>query len=165
MRRMTDTLSGRYANAAGGFSLIELVLTLFFFAIVTAVAVPSFRGYIDNTKLKAAARQIVSDMAETQQRARAENAQYRITLNLDPANTYTVERLTAPTQTQIRTLAEHGGSIRIAATTFTAREVNFQPRGILSEDNRTITLRNGRNSTALITATLAGRTHVQFTMQ
>lgn len=64
---MTDTLSGRYANAAGG-DLVELVLTLFFFAIVTAVAVPSFRGYIDNTKLKAAARQIVSDMAETQQK-------------------------------------------------------------------------------------------------
>ena len=165
MRRMTDTLSGWYANVAGGFSLIELMLALFFFAIVTAIAVPSFRGYIGNTKLKAAARQIVSDMAETQQKARAENAQYRITLNLDPANTYIVERLTAPVQTQIRTLAEHGSGIRIAATTFTAREVNFQPRGILSEDNRTITLRNSRNSTALITATLAGRTHVQFTMQ
>ena len=148
-----------------GFTLVELVLALLFFAIVTAIALPSFRGYIENTKLKAAARQIVSDMAEAQQRAKAENAQYRITLSLDPANTYTVERVTAPAATQTRTLAEHGGGIRIAATTFTANEVNFLARGLLSEDNRTITLRNSRNSTAQITSNLAGRTHVQYTMQ
>jgi prepilin-type N-terminal cleavage/methylation domain-containing protein len=147
-----------------GFTLIELMLALLFFAIVTAIALPSFRGYIENTKLKAAARQIVSDMAEAQQRAKAENAQYRITLGLDPANTYTVDRVTAPAETQTKTLAEHG-SIRITATTFTASEVNFLARGILSEDNRTITLRNSRNSTAQITSNLAGRTHVQYTMQ
>ncbi|OPY04950.1 MAG: hypothetical protein A4E67_02147 [Syntrophaceae bacterium PtaB.Bin038] len=148
-----------------GFTLVELVLALLFFAIVTAIALPSLRGYIENTKLKAAARQIVSDMAEGQQRAKAENAQYRITLMLDPANTYTLERVTAPAETQTKTLAEHGGGIRITATTFTANEVNFLARGILSEDNRTITLRNSRNSTAQITTNLAGRTHVQYTMQ
>ncbi len=154
----------RVIFAGGGFTLIELMLALLFFAIVTAIALPSFRGYIDNTKLKAAARQIVSDMVETQQRAKAENAQYRITLSLDPANTYTVERVTAPAQSQTKTLTEHG-SIRITATTFTSNAVNFQTRGILSEDNRTITLRNSRNSTAQITSNLAGRTHVQYTMQ
>jgi len=152
-------------STRSGFTLIELVLALLFFAIATAIALPSFRGYIENTKLKAAARQIVSDMAEAQQRAKAENAQYRITLSLDPANTYTVERVTAPAATQTRTLAEHGGGIRITATTFTANEVNFLARGLLSEDNRTITLRNSRNSTAQITSNLAGRTHVQYTMQ
>ena len=151
--------------AGDGFSMIELMLTLFFIAIVTAIALPSFRGYIDNTKLNGAARQIVSDMVDAQQRAKAENAQYRITLNLDPANTYIVERVTAPAQTQTKTLTEHGSNIRITATTFTANEVNFQARGLLSEDNRTITLRNSRNSTAQITSNLAGRTHVQFTMQ
>ena len=152
-------------SSRNGFTLVELVLALLFFAIATAIALPSFRGYIENTKLKAAARQIVSDMAEAQQRAKAENAQYRITLSLDPANTYTVERVTAPAATQTRTLAEHGGGIRITATTFTANEVNFLARGLLSEDNRTITLRNSRNSTAQITSNLAGRTHVQYTMQ
>ena len=48
----------------GGFTLVELVLALFFFAMMTAIAVPSFRGYVDNTKLKGAARQIVSDLSE-----------------------------------------------------------------------------------------------------
>lgn len=149
----------------GGFTLVELVLALFFFAIVTAIAIPSFRGYIDNTKLKGAARQIVSDLSELQVRSKAESAQYRMTLNVDPANTYALARVTAPAQTQTKTLTEHGNDIRITATTFTSNQVNFQARGILSEDNRTITLRNGRNSTALIAVSLAGRANVQFTLQ
>jgi type II secretory pathway pseudopilin PulG len=149
----------------GGFTLVELMLALFFVAIVTAIAIPSFRGYIDNTKLKAAARQITSDITDVQLRAKSENAQYRITLNVEPTNTYTLDRVTAPTQTQTKTLTEYGSDIRITATTFTSNQVNFQARGILSEDNKTVTLRNGRNSTALITTSLAGRTHVQFTLQ
>jgi len=149
----------------GGFTLVELILALFFFAIVTAIAVPSFRGYIDNTKLKGAARQIMSDIYDVQLRAKSENAQYRITLNVDPANTYVLERVTAPAQTQTKTLSEHGSDMRITATTFTSNQVNFQARGILSEDNRTITLRNSRNSTAVISVSLTGRANVQFTLQ
>ena len=149
----------------GGFTLVELVLALFFFAMMTAIAVPSFRGYVDNTKLKGAARQIVSDLSELQVRAKAESAQYRMTLNVDPANTYTLNRLTAPATTQTKTLVEHGNDIRITATTFISNQINFQVRGILSEDNRTITLKNGRNSTALIVVSLAGRANVQFTLQ
>jgi prepilin-type N-terminal cleavage/methylation domain-containing protein len=114
----------------GGFTLVELMLALFFFAIVTAIAIPSFRGYIDNTKLKAAARQIMSDITDVQLMAKSESAQYRITLNVDPANTYALERVTAPAQTQTKTLTEHGRAIRITATTFTSSQVNFQARGI-----------------------------------
>ena len=98
-------------------------------------------------------------------RAKAESAQYRMTLNVDPANTYTLNRLTAPATTQTKTLVEHGNDIRITATTFISNQINFQVRGILSEDNRTITLKNGRNSTALIVVSLAGRANVQFTLQ
>ena len=167
MQRITDMMKNgrRVIFSTNGFTLVELMLALFFFAIVTAIAIPAFRGYIDNTKLKGAARQIMSDIADVQLRAKSENAQYRITLNAAPANTYALERVTAPAQTQARTLTEHGSDIRIEATTFTSNQINFLARGILSEDNRTITLRNGRNSTALITTNLAGRTHVQFTLQ
>jgi|GEM_PF-485439 len=166
LQRITDMKNGRrmiFSN--GGFTLVELILALFFFAIVTAIAVPSFRGYIDNTKLKGAARQIMSDIYDVQLRAKSENAQYRITLNVDPANTYVLERVTAPAQTQTKTLSEHGSDMRITATTFTSNQVNFQARGILSEDNRTITLRNSRNSTAVISVSLTGRANVQFTLQ
>jgi type II secretory pathway pseudopilin PulG len=166
LRHILDMKNGRRQILLnGGFTMVELMLALFFFAIVTAIAIPSLRGYIDNTKLKGAARQIMSDIYDVQLRAKSENAQYRIALNADPANTYVLERVTAPAQTQTKTLAEHGSDIRITATTFTSNQVNFQTRGILSEDNRTITLRNNRNSTAVISVSLTGRANVQFTLQ
>ena len=166
LQRITDMMKNRRRAifSKGGFTLVELMLALFFFAIVTAIAIPSFRGYIDNTKLKGAARQIMSDISDVQLRAKSENAQYRITLNADPANTYTVERVTAPAQTQTKTLAEHGSDIRITATTFTSNQVNFQTRGILNQAG-IISLSNSRNSTATIDTSLAGRTNVKFTLQ
>jgi len=148
----------------GGFTMVELLIAMVLFAIVSSIAIPSFRGYIDNTKLKGAARQIMSDISDAQERAKAENAQYRITLNVSPANTYSQDRLTAPTQSQAKTLAEHGNDIRIEATTYASNQVTFEARGILSQTG-TITLRNNRNSTAVISTSLAGRTNAQFTLQ
>jgi prepilin-type N-terminal cleavage/methylation domain-containing protein len=166
LQRITDMKNGQRVNFPNdGFTLVELILALFFFAIVTAIAIPSFRGYIDNTKLKGATRQIMSDIYDVQLRSKSENAQYRITLNADPANTYVLERVTAPARTQTKTLSEHGSDMQITATTFTSNQMNFQARGILSEDNRTITLRNNRNSTAVISVSLTGRANAQFTLQ
>jgi prepilin-type N-terminal cleavage/methylation domain-containing protein len=148
----------------GGFTMVELLLAMVLFAVVSSIAIPSFRGYIDNTKLKGAARQIMSDICDVQERAKSENAQYRITLNPDPANTYDLERLTAPAQTQTKTLTEYGSDIRITATAYTSNRVTLEARGILNQTG-TITLRNNRGSTAVITTSLAGRSNVQFTLQ
>ena len=147
-----------------GFTVIELMLALFLAGIIAAIAIPSFRGYVDNTKLKGAARQIMTEIGDTLQRSKAENAQYRITLNADPANTYTLERLTAPATTQTKNLAEFGSDIRITAASYPSNRVTFETRGILSQGG-TITLGNARSSTAVITTSQAGRSHVQFTLQ
>jgi Tfp pilus assembly protein PilE len=140
----------RVIFSCGGFTLVELILVLFFFTMAAAIAVPSFRGYIDNTKLKGAARQIMSDIYDVQLRTKAENRPYTITYSTDPTNTC-----------RIQATAANG----ITATTFTSNQAHFQARGILSEDNRTITLRNNRNSTAVISVSLTGRANVQFTLQ
>jgi Tfp pilus assembly protein FimT len=164
----TDMKNGRRVILSnGGFTLVELMLALFFFAIVTAIAIPSFRGYIDNTKLKAAARQIMSDITDVQLRAKSENRPYTITCSLDPTNTCRIQAAAAnnlPAVDETKTLAEHGSDIRITATTFTANKVNFQTRGILDQAG-ILSLSNRRNSTATIDTSLAGRTNVQFTLQ
>lgn len=169
LHRITDMKNGRrviFSN--GGFTLVELILVLFFFTMATAIAVPSFRGYIDNTRLKGAARQIMSDIYDVQLRTKAENRPYTITYSPNPTNTCRIQATAAnglPAVDETKTLAEHGSDIRIMATTFTSNQANFQARGILSEDNRTITLRNSRNSTAVISVSLTGRANVQFTLQ
>lgn len=156
--------SGGLRLSNGGFTMVDLMIAMVLFAIVSSIAIPSFRGYIDNTNLKGAARQIMSDICDVQERSKAENAQYRITLNVSPANTYALDRLTAPTQSQTRTLTEQGNVIRIEATTYASNQVTVEARGIFSQTG-TITLRNSRNSTAVISTSLAGRTNVQFTLQ
>lgn len=150
--------------ARGGFTVIELMLALFLAGIIAAIAIPSFRGYVDNTKLKGAARQVMTEIGDTLQRSKAENAQYRITLNADPANTYTLERITAPATTQTKNLAEFGSDIRITAASYPSNRVTFEARGILSQGG-TITLQNSRSSTAVISTSQAGRSYVQFSLQ
>ena len=63
--------------------MVELLITLALLGIVTAIAVPSFRGWIDNTNLKDAARTISSDVYDTRARAIAESRTYTITYNTD----------------------------------------------------------------------------------
>ena len=43
--------------------MVELLITLVLLGIVAAIAVPSFRGWVDNSNLKAAARTLSSDIA------------------------------------------------------------------------------------------------------
>lgn len=67
-----------------GFSLIELVIVLFIASVLVAMAVPAYRGQIDNSRLSAAASDFLSSMmlAKAESIGRSEN----ITLCISNAN-------------------------------------------------------------------------------
>jgi len=155
-------------RGASGFSMVELLITLVLLGIVTAIAVPSYRGWVDNSNLKGAARMISSDFYDARARAMAENRPYTITYSPDPANTYRIQAAAAnglAAVDETKTFGEYG-TVRMSSVNggTGAVAVTIQPRGSASPA-ATIGLTNVRNSTGTITVLMTGRAHVTYSMQ
>jgi prepilin-type N-terminal cleavage/methylation domain-containing protein len=151
------------------FTVVELVITLAILGIVAAIAIPAFQRYAINGNLKAAARDITSDVALLTERAVAENRMYRITLDVG-SNSYTLRQCNAlgspcpswaPMQVKNFMGSESDISFDPGATPVT--DYFFQARGTVT--NGSLVLRNSRGSTATITINVTGRQNVQFNLQ
>lgn len=155
-------------GCAAGFSLVELIITLVLLGIVMAIAVPSYRGWVDNSNLKGAGRMISSDFYDTRARAMAENRVYTITYNPDPTNTYRIQAAAAnglAAVDETRTFAEYGTVLMSGVNGGAAAvTITMQPRGSAAPA-ATIGLTNIRNSTGTVTVLMTGRAHVTYSMQ
>ena len=157
---------GRHAT---GFSMVELLITLVLIGIVAAIAIPSFRGWVDNSNLKAAARTLSSDIAYMREAASSSGrshtvaydmAQNRYTLRWDSdgAGTYA----DVPNYPALRLLSDHGSGIQITSVSQTPIKI-ISSGAINPFGNVVIT--NNRGSTATISTLITGRSHVTYSMQ
>src|ERR1700690_3631956 len=64
-----------------GFSLIEMLMVTAIIAIVAAISIPLFGGFVANRNLKSAARNIAGDIFDVKARATSEDRSYQITFN------------------------------------------------------------------------------------
>ncbi len=158
--RRTGRRSGR-----DGFSLVELLVVIGLIGIVGVFSIPAFQRYATNANLKTAAREIMSDINNTKQRAIEENNNtYRITFSTGGNNyvlSWTDASGTAKTLTKSPTSS--GADVRITAVTFAGGVISFQRRGTTTAGSLTLT--NSRGSTAAITVNFTGRAYAQFTIQ
>jgi len=158
-------MHGKKTDNRRGFSLIELIIVIAVLGIVATIAAYAFQGYVNNTNLRTAARDMASDIANTKQKAVSEGLTYRITISTG-GNSYTITRVNADgTTTDMGTKipTAFGANLTINSTNYTGNIITFQPRGTTSAGN--VVLGNSRGSSATITSNTTGRTHVAFAIQ
>ncbi len=153
-----------YAHAQKAFSLVELMIVIALIGIVATIAVPSYRDYIKKTDFRSAAREIISDLLYTKQRAISENRNYRISFVVD-GTSYTIQRETSTPGTyetiQTKNLSNYGSTIKISSADYSSNAyIEFQPRGTCTAGNVRLT---NSTSTAIVETNNAGRTYVKYT--
>jgi prepilin-type N-terminal cleavage/methylation domain-containing protein len=142
---------------AGGFSLVELMIVIAIFGIVSSMAAFTWQKIVANNNLRTAARDLAADIALYRQKAVGEGTAYVVTFNMG-GNIYTI----TPGNI-VKSPAIFGSGCALAATTFAGNVINILSRGLLN--NGTVTMTNARGSSATVTVDVAGRVRVAFAMQ
>jgi prepilin-type N-terminal cleavage/methylation domain-containing protein len=174
MRRLCATpLTGvntrRRCRPDGGFTMVELLITLVLLGIVLSMAVPAISGYLDNVNLKSAARTLSGDVAFLRESAQSSGRTHTIAYSTganqctmkwdsDGVGTY----LNVTNYPAVRNLTDYGSSVRITSVSQTP--IKIISSGAINPF-ATVVLTNNRGSTATITTLITGRSHVTYSMQ
>ena len=161
---VVDTAKGNHMATVTnrGVTLVELMIVIALLGIMFAIAVPFRLHHRTNTDLNTAARGVAGDLFNMKQRAAAERTPYRI--EFDEANQhYRLVNGGTNEELQTKNFSTLSGGIIMSNTTFTGKKIEFFVRGTASPGS--VTLTNTRNSKAVITVNITGRTHVTYTMQ
>jgi len=152
-------------DSSKGFSLLELLIVLFIFAVGLSIMVPYFQHYIQDLHLKTAAREIISEIYYLKAKAASENLNYRIDFNAD-LNSYIVMRengIGTSTYVQFgneRFLSDFGSGVKMKGTAAFGNNprLSIRTRGTLEPGH--LTLENNRSSTLQINTVITGRVYV-----
>lgn len=162
----TKTGTWKLVRCRRGFTTLELFIVCMIIAILASMSVPAFLRYTANSNLKSATREVASDIFNMKAKAISENRRQRIVFTV--ANeTYTLEERNAADTAWVNLLSRDvkhfGGNINITNTTFGSDAITFQTRGTATIGSAVLT--NQRGSTATITVSITGRTHVAYSLQ
>ena len=147
-----------------GFTLVEMMIVIAIFAILAAIAIPSFGIYTRNKALQSAARELAADIELVRQRAKADSTTY--TLQFIDNTTYTYQFFNVNVNPPVaeppvlKDVTTFYPDITFVQT-FPGSLVNCTSRGAVSWG--TVTLTNSRLSTASITVAPTWRLNVAYT--
>ncbi len=79
----------RFRKTARGFTLIELMVVIALIGILTAIAIPSYQTFMVRSRLKGAARQVMSDLMNARMTAVSLNQKVKVHIEGD-GHTYKI---------------------------------------------------------------------------
>lgn len=110
-----------------GFTLIELMITISVFVVLTVLAIPSFNQWIANTKIRSTTESVLAGFQLARAEAVRMNRGVRMTLNADTS--WSVTEVISGIVVQTRPAAEGSGNTTMAVTPVAATTVDFNGLG------------------------------------
>jgi type IV fimbrial biogenesis protein FimT len=115
-----------------GFSLVELMVAIAVMSILLAIALPSFRSMIQNSKVRNAAESVANGLQKARAEAVARNTNVTFVLGADAAGTYTswtVNVVSTATVIESRNGNEGSDSVTRSVSPANATTVTFNSFG------------------------------------
>jgi prepilin-type N-terminal cleavage/methylation domain-containing protein len=119
-----------------GFTVVELIIVIAIMAICSAIAMPDIATFASGYKLKAAAREVATDLQLTRLLAVKENKTFQVIFG---SNSYQVIRLSDGSVAKSRSFGLEYPDIGLTNVSIT-----FDPRGI--SNGNTVTVANTRGT-------------------
>lgn len=110
-----------------GFTLVELMITIAVFIVLTVLAIPSFQQWIANTKIRSTTESVLAGFQLARAEAVRLNRGVRMTLNAD--SSWSVTEVISGNVVQTRPAAEGSSDTTMTITPVTSTTVDFNGLG------------------------------------
>ncbi len=139
-----------------GFTLLEMMIVVVIIGVLAGIAIPNIAAQLPHYRLKAAARNLVSNMIKAKSQAIAENTSHIITFNnVAGQDTYTITISSGTATWGPIELSPGHPDIEYNAINFAANQLTFRSNGMAGQGGN-LTLINDRGETYIITVFITG---------